>query len=249
MPANTPPNTPPTTPSIHFYDTVASTQDLARALARAGSPTWTAVVAQNQTQGRGRQGKSWQSALNSGLYCTVIVVPQQAREQWGLWSLLAGVALAQCINNLGLNTKLKWPNDLLAPTGQKLAGILLEHDAESGVLLLGIGVNVLAQDFTATINAAALADFGLAVTAKDLFNQLYRRLVELNAQWQQLGAGFVLEQWRLVNTTLGREVTITGAGGESFSGVASSIDETGALVVKTNDGWRTVTAGEVSLRF
>jgi BirA family transcriptional regulator, biotin operon repressor / biotin---[acetyl-CoA-carboxylase] ligase len=244
-----PANMPAIAPVIHFYDTIESTQDLARALAHTGRPAWTAVVAQNQTHGRGRQGKRWQSAVNSGLYCTVIIVPQQPREQWGLWSLLAGVALAQCINNLGLAATLKWPNDLLAPTGQKLAGILLEHDAESGALLLGIGVNVLAEDFHATLKAAALADFGLVVTPKLLFGQLYQRLIELDAQWQRLGADFVLEEWRLINNTLEREVTITPAGGKAFTGIARDIDESGALIVQTTTGLQTVVAGEVSLRF
>ena len=120
---------------------IGSTSDRLKALARGGAPEWTVVLADVQTGGRGREGRTWVSPPG-GLYLSVLLRPRF--EKVGLLPLAAGVAVAEAAGELGVRTELKWPNDVLA-SGRKLAGILSEAaSGPAGVewVALGIGVNV-----------------------------------------------------------------------------------------------------------
>jgi BirA family transcriptional regulator, biotin operon repressor / biotin---[acetyl-CoA-carboxylase] ligase len=131
----------PRLPAVEWPVSIVSTNDRLKTLARAGAPEWTTVLADSQTGGRGREGRSWASPPG-GLYLSVLLRPRVAKV--GLLPLAAGVAVSEAAEGLGVRTELKWPNDVLA-SGRKLAGVLSE--AASGVagvewVVLGVGLNV-----------------------------------------------------------------------------------------------------------
>ena len=234
----------------------------ARNLAGLGGVFQT-VWADEQTAGRGRRGRTWQSPAGAGLYFTTILPMVAPRERLGLGSLAVGVVLAEAVQaELGVQTGLKWPNDLLAPDGRKLAGILLESDAASGTVLAGVGVNlqvmnrgkptsavlegtsVLERDVLE--GAAALEEFGL-VNRERLLGRI---LTAVRSWWSLLGSDpeCVLDAWRARSVTLGRVVRVHQANGESFEAFATGLDATGALIMLRDGVPVTISSGEVSVR-
>ena len=225
--------------------------DEARIRARDGAPHLRTVWAETQTAGRGRQGRSWQSSVGSGLYFTVIVRLNLEPERYGLLPLLVGAVLCSSVRDLtGVQAILKWPNDLLAADGRKLAGILVERDAKSSSFLVGVGLNVREQPFELPDqnSAASLEEFCETV---DRVALLLEVLARLNHELPSLTVGpeRTLELWTASQGTLGQAVRITQMDGSSFDGLALEIAKTGALRVQTEAEIREVSSGEVSLRF
>ncbi len=239
--------------ALTYKASTTSTQDDARVLARNGAPELSVVLSEIQTAGRGRRAKVWHSPAGAGLYFTVLLRPSRPLTELGVLPLLAGVALQRAIKlETGFETLLKWPNDLLALDGRKLAGVLLEAEIEDGMarfVLLGMGVNVRVQDFPTDISAVALENFVPNINRKNLLKTLMLELQKLYEVWGKRGAGVVLKAWRKTNGTLGREVMVLEPSGSSFTGIAEDLNSDGALIVKTANGKRIVSAGEVSLKF
>jgi BirA family biotin operon repressor/biotin-[acetyl-CoA-carboxylase] ligase len=221
---------------------VGSTQDEARSLALAGEPEGTAVVAEAQTAGRGRHGRAWSSPPGAGLYLSVVLRPGPHIEP-GLLTLAAGVAVAEACGT----GRLKWPNDLLAPDGRKLAGILAEADGSGGridFVVLGVGVNLSSHMLPPDLGAAGLDRFGpvdrdaLLQCLLDRLDLWYGRLARPDE---------VLDAWRRLDCLAGRRVVASGLAG-SIEGEAVGVDRTGALLVRGPSGAVTrVVAGDVRL--
>jgi BirA family biotin operon repressor/biotin-[acetyl-CoA-carboxylase] ligase len=230
-------------------ETCASTMIEARHLAGLGG-VYQTVWADEQTAGRGRRGRSWLSPAGAGLYFTTILPVVAPRERLGLGSLAVGVAVAEAVQaELGVQTGLKWPNDLLAPDGRKLAGILLESDAASGTVLAGVGVNVQVMNHThpsVVLEGAALEEFGL-VNRERL---LGRMLKGIRSWWSSLEADpeRVLDAWRARSVTLGCVIMVHQASGVSFEALATDLDATGALIVLRDGASVTISSGEVTVR-
>jgi BirA family biotin operon repressor/biotin-[acetyl-CoA-carboxylase] ligase len=132
---------------VHVHETVGSTNDLALALAAQGAPDFTAVLADQQTAGRGRRGRTWWSPPGAGLYLSVVVRPDLAIAHVPVMTLAAGVALVEAIRaHTGVAVELKWPNDLvIGRPWRKLAGILCEATGLGTVtaaVIVGMGVNL-----------------------------------------------------------------------------------------------------------
>lgn len=130
-------------------------------LIAAGAPEWTVVLADEQTAGVGRAGRSWEAPLRSALLCSILVRPRLPPEQMGMLAIAVGVAMAQYLEVLGVSVQLKWPNDVLVD-GRKLAGILIRTrvDSQGAVANVGIGVNLVAS-CTEPGNRAALSACGV----------------------------------------------------------------------------------------
>ncbi|WP_034386369.1 biotin--[acetyl-CoA-carboxylase] ligase [Deinococcus sp. YIM 77859] len=226
--------------ALRYCGTVGSTQDEARAWAddpHRPAPHGAVVVAERQTAGRGRRGRTWNTPHGS-LVLSVLLHGPLPLPDLALLPLAAGVALHAACGVGGL----KWPNDLLAPDGRKLAGILLEADLrgeEARRAVLGIGVNVSA----APEGAAFLWEFSPGLTRAAL---LARILAELE-RWLAAPPADVLAAWRGANVTLGREVRVSTPRG-LLSGTALDLDAHGSLLIRTPQG-ATVTAhaGDVQL--
>jgi BirA family transcriptional regulator, biotin operon repressor / biotin---[acetyl-CoA-carboxylase] ligase len=229
---------------IHL-ESCGSTMDEARARARDGASHLTTVWAETQTAGRGRQGRSWQGQAGYGLYFTVITHINLEPERYGLLPLLVGAVLCSSVRDLtGVQASLKWPNDLLAPDGRKLAGILVERDAKSSSFLIGVGLNVRVQPFD--LPAANLEEFCEPVERVALLLELLTRLSD---EVFEVRPERTLALWKAQQHMLGQPVKIAYMDGSGFIGTALEITRTGTLHVETEGGIREVSSGEVSLRF
>ena len=196
----------------------------AKELARAGAPHGTLVTADEQTAGRGRQGREWVAPARSAVLMSVVL-----REFDALLPLRAAVAVAETVGS----EEIKWPNDVWLG-GRKVAGILVEGRPAEGWAVLGIGLNVVPVEFPAELHAVALDD-GRSV------EEVLAALLASLERW--LGADDVLDAWRQRDALAGQTIGWVGGAG----GVAAGVDDSGALLVDTADGRVALQAGEVHL--
>ena len=234
--------------SVHYVEFCSSTQDLADALAREGSPEGTVVLAEAMERGRGRMGRRW-VAGRGGLWVTIVLRPRLTGVTHIL-SLAVGVAVARAIEEVtGVGAGVKWPNDVLIGE-RKVAGILIEGRAEADRLqyvLVGVGVNVnneLPEELSSTATTIARV-VGRPVPRLPLLVSTLRNLDHLYGALSRGEVGYVLDVWRRLSTTLGREVRAVTPDGEVV-GVAEDVAEDGALMIRTPSGAvRRVYVGDV----
>jgi BirA family biotin operon repressor/biotin-[acetyl-CoA-carboxylase] ligase len=229
---------------IHYFREIGSTMDVARKLAEGGAEQGTIVVAESQSRGRGRMNKEWLSP-DGGIYFTVILRPNISPAYAPRMSLMASVAVASAIRRLlGLKAELKWPNDVLVG-GKKVCGILAEMNAELDAvnfINLGIGINANTSISQQEEKASSLKEqLGKEVSRKELFRAV---LAELDERQGLLTTADLLEEWKGLSATIGRDVRIL-APGEEITGKAVDIDSSGALMIRAKDGsLRSAIAGD-----
>ncbi len=239
-----------------LLDEVGSTIDEAWSQAASGAAEGLLVLAETQSQGRGRAGRRWHSPPGAGIWLSLLLRPGLGWERLGLLPLAAGVAVARACERLGAGVHLKWPNDLVAPdgTGRKLGGILAESRSGDGgpaiVLSIGLDVNADRGDFPSSLagRIASLAE--VAGRPMDRTAVLREILRELEGECARLAAGEVPEivaEWRRRSSMLGRRVRLA-EGVAAVQGVAQDVREDGALVVRLASGAEVVVrAGEVEV--
>ena len=228
---------------IVHYDEVSSTQDIAAELARGGAAEGTLVIAEMQTKGRGRKGRSWVSLPEGGIYLSLILRPNLMPSQIVQIPLIAGVALTKAIKeSVPLQPMIKWPNDIIIGK-KKVGGILTEMSCEiDGVnyVVLGIGLNVnipaslLAEQTTGI--ATSLIDECGAYTSRAKLVQCFLSEFEI-IYTKFLASGFtsVRDEWKALNNTIGSWVKVSD-GGEEIEGEALDIDNDGFLLVRKESG-------------
>lgn len=229
-------------------ETVGSTNDHAKALAKSGYPHGTVVFAHEQTAGKGRQGNIWAS-LKGNLFMSVILRPQMNAALIGQLSFLSAVALAETFQSILPPTArigLKWPNDVFL-NGKKAAGILLESEADGvrpvGWVVIGIGVNITGGPE----DAISLKDMGVETDARSLLENLVKRLMSLYGTWLKNGFDPVHQAWTNYAMNIGKDIQVR-LPKESCTGKFLGIDKTGALQLEMPDGGRRMIAsGEVFL--
>jgi BirA family biotin operon repressor/biotin-[acetyl-CoA-carboxylase] ligase len=236
---------------------VGSTNDVALAAARRGEREGLAVVADLQTEGRGRRGRRWVSPPGVGLYLSVLLRPILPPRRAPLISLAAGVAVAEGIVQVaGLSPRLKWPNDVQLG-GKKVAGILAELAADGDVvghIVLGIGLNLnhQAADFPEEVRGEATSLFLESGCVYDRGSVASAVLNALDRWYLTFcGAEFptILEAYRRRSATLGRPVEVLEGDGGRWRGEAVDLDPEGALLVRDEKGKiHLVVAGDVSIR-
>lgn len=240
--------------NVHRLDTVDSTNLVCKRMAAQGAPDGTVVIAERQTAGRGRLGRSFQSAQGLGLYLSVLWRPQTPPETWMALPALGAVASCRAIGRVcGLDVGIKWPNDLVYG-GKKLGGILTEAVllGSDTAVVLGIGINVhhRAADFEGEVRdmAASLETVtGRSVSREVLAAALVEELDALRGTALDEPALW-LEEYRSRCVTVGREVQVL-SGGTARQALALAVDEGYGLQVRYEDGREeTVRAGEVSVR-
>jgi BirA family biotin operon repressor/biotin-[acetyl-CoA-carboxylase] ligase len=210
------------------------------------------LIAEHQTAGRGRAGRSWLSAPGDSLtFSLAWRFPQGLRGLTGL-PLAVGVALAETLGRLGQPVQLKWPNDLLKD-GDKLAGILVETQAASdgaAWAIIGIGVNLVMPDaLEAQIGRAVAALPWLARMDRDeLLAALLDGLTETLRTFERHGFGAFTTRWNLLHGWQGRPVAIVDRGEVLHEGRAAGVDDIGRLLLDTPTGRVAIIAGDVSLR-
>jgi BirA family biotin operon repressor/biotin-[acetyl-CoA-carboxylase] ligase len=244
-----------------FFSTVGSTNDVATALAQSGGQEGAVIVADAQTAGRGRRGRTWFSPPGAGLYVSIVLNPGRAAASdraSALVTLAAGVALAEGVQHVaGLAPDIKWPNDLVIGR-RKLAGILAEGvtgDAPHGVarvttVILGYGVNVRPTAYPPELAERATSlesELGRPIDRAALCAET---IVALGRRYDDLLAGrfdAILDAWRSrAPASHGARIAWTTPGGPK-SGVTAGIDETGALLVRVGGSQiERLVAGEVN---
>lgn len=220
---------------IRHYDTVDSTMQAARKLAREGCPPLTVVIAEEQTKGRGRLARNWQ-ATSGGIYMTVVLRPNLPALLACKAVFLVSLSLAEVLNEtFGIKAQTKWPNDVLIDD-RKLAGILSEMEAEDDMasfVNVGIGLNFNNDISHVDKPAVRLADcFKEPVSRKEFLTAFLQKLETEceNTDWDT-----IIPRWKAYTMTLNRRVKII-AGAQEREGLAVDIDSGGALLLRQDDG-------------
>ena len=232
---------------IEYHDVLPTTQTRARELAAQGASRGI-VVANEQSAGQGTRGRVWVAPRGTSLLASWIVRPAPVAP--ALFAALAGVAIARALEALvRADARLEWPNDVHVG-GRKVAGALAHAttDGDGGVLVLGIGINVHQRqdDFPAELRerAISLALAGYRLDRLALLARLTRELDRLEVTTERAAA---LDEWRRRSTFLGKAVEVRAGERAPLRGIATAIDDDGALVVRTPTGTERVVAGEVAL--
>jgi BirA family transcriptional regulator, biotin operon repressor / biotin---[acetyl-CoA-carboxylase] ligase len=236
---------------IHSFAEVPSTNDVAFKLAGEGAAHGEIVVAERQTHGRGRRGRTWESPPGSNLYFSVILRPELPSQRAPELTLVAAVALAETLREAGAQAEIKWPNDVQVE-GKKIAGILTELSADTDsvhfvVLGVGVNLNARASDFgpeVARVMTSLAAARGEHVPRALFAAALWMRLEAWLDRHADEGFEPIRIAWRQLNCTLGEDVLVKTERRE-IRGVAEDIDETGALLVRTSEGEERIVAGDV----
>ncbi len=237
---------------IVFFETIGSTNDAAARFAADDDHEGAVFVADAQTSGRGRRGRTWFSPPGSGLYVSTILRPARARHAeraTRLTTLAAGVALVEGVRTAtGLAPSLKWPNDLYVGK-RKLAGILAEGVGPS--VVLGYGINIRTAAFPAELGDRATSLESELGRRVDRTRVLSETLAALAARYADLLDGrfdAILDAWRaFAPSAHGSSVSWTTPAGPR-DGITAGIDAEGALLVNTSAGLERIVAGELVWR-
>lgn len=238
--------------TLHSFDRVESTNVTAFKLASDGAAHGEIVIAEEQTAGKGRRGRSWSSPPGKNLYFSVVLKPELPPSRASELTLVAAVALAETLCDAGVEATIKWPNDVQVG-GKKIAGILTELSADTEkvhFVIVGIGVNLncdasdLAPELREIATSLKLAR-GQRVLRALFTAALFTRFEAWLERHAAEGFGPVREAWRELSSTLGQEVLVKSEARE-LRGVAEDIDEAGALLIRKSDGTlERVLAGDV----
>lgn len=240
---------------LHFFQELGSTNIQAKLEAEEGAAEGTLVIADMQTAGRGRRGRTWSSPAGVNLYFTLILKPSYGTEQASGVTLVMALAVAAGIRkSCGVRAKIKWPNDIVV-NGRKVCGILTEMSVERNVIryvVIGVGVNVGLQEFPREVadTAASLqAECGREVSRDTLTENIMAAFEEYYESFLLQGdLSGVLAEYNSLLVNRGEKVRVLDPKGE-YQGLAHGINSRGELLVEQEDGSvAEVYAGEVSVR-
>jgi BirA family transcriptional regulator, biotin operon repressor / biotin---[acetyl-CoA-carboxylase] ligase len=245
---------------VELHEELGSTQQRARELALAGAPHGTLVVSRVQTGGRGRLGRRWGSPAG-GLWMSLVLRPGISTEVTPRVTQAAAVGVAKALGELGVEARIKWPNDLLV-NGRKICGILAESSVESvpaaakkvetrggrrvRFVVLGVGLNAnpdpkslgIPEGEAATLRSELGRDVDLLVLLGSLLSHLDFELGRID------DFGAILDDWRTLDCTLGERIRVRRFG-EVLEGVALDLGPEGALLLETHDGAIELFEGEI----
>ena len=240
---------------IYDFSEIDSTNVIAKARAREGAGEGVVFIAESQTGGKGRLGKNWVSPSGTGIWMSVVVRPEIVPQEVSGITLVVGLAICKAIREVtDLPAYIKWPNDIVV-NGKKVCGILTEMSAEIdrvNYVIIGIGINVNTTKFPKELQEVATSikiESGVQYRRKDIVAKVLMFFEEYYQQYIQ-GQSLVgiLDAYKSLCITLKNEVSIINKS-QSYRATPVDIDESGALVVKKEDGTReTITSGEVSVR-
>lgn len=250
----------PLAAKVELHEEIGSTQERARELARAGAPHGTLVVSRVQTGGRGRLGRRWGSPAG-GLWMSLVLRPGISTEVAARITQAAAVGVAKALQEIGVEVRIKWPNDLLVD-GRKICGILAEASVESvpvaakkvepgegrpvDFVVIGVGLN-------ANLDPEALGVPGREVSTLrselggdvDLTALLEFLLSHLDAELGRIeDFGAILDDWRALSCTLGERVQVRKFG-EVLEGMALDLGPEGELLLETGEGVVALYEGEI----
>ena len=238
---------------IQVHEHIDSTNTYLMSQAKCGQASGSVCLAELQSAGRGRRGRSWVSPYGANLYLSLLWRFAAGSALLSGLSLAAGVAVARALEELGVTeVGLKWPNDLLWQ-GRKLGGLLLEFGGESSgpcYVVAGIGLNIaMPQGAQQHIDQpwVDLRTILGSVSRNRLVAQVLNQLVLIFSRFEETGLGAMVQEWTRYDQIAGRAVLLK-LPHRTVTGTACGVDETGALLVQTDNGVERFMAGEISLR-
>lgn len=232
---------------IFIYDETDTTNE--RAKANNAAPEGSVFIAEVQTHGKGSRGRGWTSPRGTGIWHSILLKPDIPPSDVSQITLVAGLAVCRAV---GLNAKIKWPNDIVIG-GKKICGILTEMSAEIDMVnyvVCGIGVNVNMESFDSEIQHRATSMYiesGVKYCRNDVIARLLNEFEDCYKKFLEGGLGAILDEYKRNCITVGREVSVI-FNKETVCGTAVDVDEKGALVVETENGRISVMSGNVDVR-
>lgn len=226
---------------VEVHERLGSTNDEVR----ERPVTWRVVVAEQQDAGRGRLGRSWTTPVGTGLAVSVVVPEPASGSSWV--PLIAGLAVRDAVTEVaGLETSLKWPNDVLVPGDgdRKLAGLLCEWTPDGVVVGLGLNVDTAREDLPLDTASSLRAAGAPGVEREAVLTAYLVHLARLLREDTGPG-GAVQAAYVAACTTVGRDVEVHEPGGAVRTGVATGVDDAGRLAVRTPEGPYAASAGDV----
>lgn len=239
---------------ILYFDIIDSTNTKAKQLAEDGYPSGTLVVADQQTAGRGRRGRSWDSPRGMDIYMTLMLKPQINPNNASMITLVAAMAVAKAIQQVSdLEVTIKWPNDIVI-NGKKVVGILTEMSAQIDYInhvVVGVGINVHNESFPEEIRETAsslLLESGKRYKRAEIiefFLEYFEEYYEKFLETEDMSA--LMNEYDKMLVNRGRMVRVLDPK-EPFEGKAMGITKKGELIVDTWESRKLVSSGEVSVR-
>lgn len=240
---------------IEVHKSLGSTNTLLKELATSGEEEGKVIIAEEQTEGRGRFGRSFYSPSKTGIYMSILLRPKMTAEESFFITTSAAVAVARAIEKISdCKAEIKWVNDVYC-NGKKVCGILTEAavDFEGGGLeyaVVGIGINILKpkEDFPKDLKDIATSILRTESYSANVRSQLIAEILNNFFEYYENSQGKeFLEEYRNRSFLLGKEIMVV-SGGKKEKAVAMNIDDKGQMVVKLPDGKiKTLFSGEVSV--
>jgi BirA family biotin operon repressor/biotin-[acetyl-CoA-carboxylase] ligase len=242
----------PFKPKILRYKSLPSTNNEAARLAALGYDEGIAVVAEEQTAGRGRLQRSWVSPMGAGLYCSVLLRPKFSADRWPLITFVAALSVSDALlEACDLQTDIKWPNDLLAGE-RKICGILAEViDTEEGrAVILGMGVNVTREAFPEELALVAIS-IDEATERENERSTILHFLLRALERWYPLLEEFdgdqkVIAEWTSRSSYAEGKLVSVVNGDDTLTGITKGLAPDGAQRLETDTGVIEVRAGDVT---
>jgi BirA family biotin operon repressor/biotin-[acetyl-CoA-carboxylase] ligase len=241
---------------IFHYVRITSTQDRAKKLAKKGGVEGTVIIAETQTQGKGRLGRRWVSP-RGGIWVSILLRPEITPMEVPKITMIGSLAVAKAIAELtGLEVKLKWPNDVLVRTlpgseFKKVCGVLTEMVSEVkrvNCVITGLGINVNNR-IPASLRAKAISlkDItGRNLSRRKILTEVLGKFDKYYLDFRKQGMARILREYKGMSAVLNRKVKIE-CPGRIIEGKALNIDGYGALIVETDKGRERVVAGDVTI--
>ena len=239
---------------IYYFDSIDSTNTKAKELAEEGHPSGTLVVADRQTAGKGRRGRSWESPTGIGIFMTLMLKPEINPNNASMLTLVAAMATTRAIRRVtGVPALIKWPNDIVM-NGKKVCGILTEMSAQFDYInhiVIGIGINVHNEDFPEEIAKTASSlylESGQHIHRASLIEAFLEEFEDVYAEYLKTEDMEGLQkEYDAMLVNRGRQVRVLDPK-EPFEGKAMGITKKGELIVDTWESRKLVSSGEVSVR-
>ena len=227
---------------ILCFRKVFSTNSIAKFLANHSAEEGTVLISEIQTKARGRLGKKWE-APEGGIWMSLILRPQVPPARIGLITLATGVAIAKSIRSLGVDARIKWPNDVLIH-GKKISGVLTEVNAtfnEIDWIVVGIGIdsNLKLEDFSEDIRIGTTTlteELPTKVDENELIAVFLNEFENVYKLYKDGEIETILKDWRDLADTIGKYVNITQTGGKITQGYVVGINNEGSLIIERQDG-------------
>lgn len=228
--------------NLYVFNEVGSTNTIAKFLSKNGIGNGSVVIAEKQTAGRGRSGKSWESPLG-GIWLSIVLTPDVDYSKIPLITLATGVAVAKTLEEIGIeNPEIKWPNDIMV-NGKKVCGILTEaitnfNTIEHVIIGVGIDANLSIEDFPEELqNTTTTLEREIGRVNENLLIKLFleelEKIIELfNGKCYE----DILKEWRKRSYTIGKIVEVKKPFSRSYDAYAAGISKEGELIVEKHDG-------------